>query len=74
MKIPIPHAIAHVWDIFCDWGDVDVIGPIAREDGVTALVCAASMSCSPAAVLSLSDITECFTAGSARCRAGLCIY
>jgi hypothetical protein len=33
MKIPIPRTIAHWWDVFVDWGDVDVMGPIAREDG-----------------------------------------
>ena len=36
MKIRIPYAIAHVWDIFCDWGDVNVVGPVRRIDVLLA--------------------------------------
>jgi hypothetical protein len=36
MKIRIPHAIANAWDIFCDWGDVDVMGPVRRIDVLLA--------------------------------------
>jgi hypothetical protein len=36
MKIRIPLTIAHRWDQFCDWGDVDVIGPIRRIDVLIA--------------------------------------
>ena len=36
MKIPIPHAIAHWWDVFVDWGDVDVVGPVRRIDVLLA--------------------------------------
>ena len=32
MKIRIPLAIAHLWDRFVAWGDVDVIGPVRRID------------------------------------------
>ena len=32
MKIRIPRTIAHAWDVFVDWGDVDVVGPVRRID------------------------------------------